>query len=172
MSRLLALLALFLPMGLGAPAYADDATTANADSNAAFAADDKPKEDSAISHHGISMGGQSIKYTATAGTLLIRDDKDDPTASMFYVAYTQDGADPGHRPVTFLYNGGPGSATIWLHMGSVGPKRVVTSDAAPTPGAPYSLVDNEYSLLDKTDLVFIDAVGTGYSHAVGKVQDK
>jgi len=171
MSRLFALLALVLPLGWGAPAYADEAPAAKTD-NTEAAADDKPKEDSAVSHHSVTVGGTSIKYTATAGTLLIRDDKDEPTASMFYVAYTQDGTDLGRRPVTFLYNGGPGSATIWLHMGSVGPKRVVTSDAAPTPGAPYSLVDNEYSLLDKTDLVFIDAIGTGYSRAVGKSQDK
>jgi len=172
MSRLLTLLALVLPLGLGAPTYAEDAPAAKTGNTAAAAVDDKPKEDSAVSHHSVSVGGASIKYTATAGTLLIRDDKDEPTASMFYVAYTQDGVDLGKHPVTFLYNGGPGSATIWLHMGSVGPKRVVTGDAAPTPGAPYSLIDNEYSLLDKTDLVFIDAIGTGYSHALGKSQDK
>jgi carboxypeptidase C (cathepsin A) len=172
MSRLLALLALALPLGFVVPVYADDAPAAKTADAATPAADDKPKEDSAISHHSVSVGGETIKYTATAGTLLIRDDKDEPTASIFYVAYTQDGADLGKRPVTFLYNGGPGSATIWLHMGSVGPKRVVTSDAQPSPGAPYSLIDNQYSLLDKTDLVFIDAIGTGYSHAVGKSKDK
>jgi carboxypeptidase C (cathepsin A) len=170
MSRLIALLALVLPLGLGTAAYADDKP--KSDAAAAPAADDKPKEDSAVTQHSVSVGGQTIKYTATAGTLLIRDDKDEPTASVFYVAYTQDGADGRHRPVTFLYNGGPGSASIWLHMGSVGPKRVVTADAQPGADAPYQLVDNDYSLLDKTDLVFIDAIGTGYSHAVGKSEDK
>ena len=170
MPRLLALLALVLPLGLGSMAYAGDQP--KADAAAAPAADEKPKEDSSVTHHSVSVDGTSIKYTATAGTLLIRDDKDEPTASMFYVAYTRDGADAEHRPVTFLYNGGPGSASIWLHMGSVGPKRVVTADAQPTADAPYQLVDNEYSLLDKTDLVFIDAIGTGYSHAVGKSEDK
>jgi carboxypeptidase C (cathepsin A) len=171
MRRLLALLILVLPFGVALPAYADDAPAAKT-ADAAATAETPPKEDSAVSRHSVSVNGQTIKYTATAGTLLIRDDKDEPTASMFYVAYTQDGADLGKRPVTFLYNGGPGSATIWLHMGSVGPKRVVTADAQSTPGAPYSLIDNQYSLLDKTDLVFIDAIGTGYSHAVGKSKDK
>ncbi|HEY3644897.1 MAG TPA: peptidase S10 [Gammaproteobacteria bacterium] len=170
MPRLLALLALVLPLGLGSTAYASDSP--KSDAAAVPASDDKPKEDSSVSHHSVSVGGTSIKYTATAGTLLIRDDKDEPTASIFYVAYTRDGAEAEHRPVTFLYNGGPGSASIWLHMGSVGPKRVVTADAQPTADAPYQLVDNEYSLLDKTDLVFIDAIGTGYSHAVGKSEDK
>jgi len=170
MSRLLASLALSL--GLVLPAFADEAPSAKTAGAPAAATADKPKEDSSVTHHSVSVGGTSIKYTATAGTLLIRDDKDEPTASMFYVAYTQDGADAEHRPVTFLYNGGPGSASIWLHMGSVGPKRVITADAQPTADAPYQLVDNEYSLLDKTDLVFIDAIGTGYSHAVGKAEDK
>ena len=172
MQRLSALLLGFLIMlSFLAPAYASDAPK-KPDTTATPAADDKPKEDSSVTRHSINVGGQSIKYTATAGTLLIRDDKDEPTASMFYVAYTRDGANLDTRPVTFLYNGGPGSASIWLHMGSVGPKRVVVADAAATPAAPYQLIDNEYSLLDKSDLVFIDAIGTGYSHAVGKAKDK
>ncbi|MFI4920897.1 MAG: peptidase S10, partial [Gammaproteobacteria bacterium] len=142
MRRTLAFLSLFLPLTLLAPmaqaAEAPAASTAAAPSEAA------PKEESAVTHHSLALDGETIKYTATAGTLLIRDDKDEPTASIFYVAYTQDGADLGKRPVTFLYNGGPGSATIWLHMGSVGPKRVVTSDAQSSPNAPYSLIDNQY----------------------------
>lgn len=165
----LSALCLALALGLGAAAHADDAKKTDAP---AAASQDKPKEESAVTRHSLSVGGQTLKYTATAGTLLIRDDKDEPTASVFYVAYTQDGADLGRRPVTFLYNGGPGSASIWLHMGSVGPKRVVTSDEQPTPAAPYALQDNPYSLLDKSDLVFVDAIGTGYSHAVGKAEDK
>ncbi|HEV7165306.1 MAG: S10 family peptidase [Gammaproteobacteria bacterium] len=170
MRRTLAFLSLFLPLTLLAPmaqaAEAPAASTAAAPSEAA------PKEESAVTHHSLALDGETIKYTATAGTLLIKDDKDEPSASMFYVAYTKDGADLGHRPVTFLYNGGPGSASIWLHMGSVGPVRVETADAQATPNAPYSLVSNQYSLLDKTDLVFIDAIGTGYSHAVGKAKNK
>ncbi len=160
------LLAMAAPLAQAADAPASGSTAAPAAATAA------PKEESAVTHHSLALADGSIKYTATAGTLLLKDDKDEATASVFYVAYTKDGADLNHRPVTFLYNGGPGSATIWLHMGSVGPVRVETSDATSTPNAPYSLVQNQYSLLDKTDLVFIDAIGTGYSRAVGKSKDK
>jgi len=89
--------------------------------------------------------------------------KTTPEASMFYVAYFKDGESPGDRPVTFLYNGGPGSSTVWLHMGAFGPRRVVTADHTHTPPAPYQLVNNDYSLLDASDLVFVDAPGTGFS---------
>ncbi|HET7174563.1 MAG TPA: peptidase S10 [Gammaproteobacteria bacterium] len=168
MPRLLSLCCLALPLVIGQPVFAADAPASKADTAPA----DQPKEESAVTHHSLALDGRTIKYTATAGTLLLKDDKDDADASVFYVAYTQDGTDPAHRPVTFLYNGGPGSASIWLHMGSVGPVRVETADATSTPDAPYSLVSNQYSLLDKTDLVFIDAIGTGYSRAVGKAKDK
>jgi carboxypeptidase C (cathepsin A) len=116
----------------------------------------------------MTLGGKTLKYTATAGTLLIRDEEDKPYGSIFYVAYTLDGADASTRPVSFLYNGGPGSATLWLHMGSFSPVRVRTDSPNATAGPPFKLVPNEYSLLDKTDLVFIDAPLTGYSRAVGK----
>ena len=127
-----------------------------------------PPEKTSVTHHDMTLGGKAIHYTATAGTLLIRDEDEKPYGSIFYIAYTQDGADPKTRPVTFLYNGGPGAATLWLHMGSVGPVRVVTSSPAATGSAPYQVVPNQYSLLDKTDLVFIDAPLTGYSRTVGK----
>ncbi len=131
-----------------------------------------PKEDSAVTQHQQTINGQAIHYTATAGNLLIskedHDQQEKPYHSVFYIAYTQDGADSKTRPVTFLYNGGPGSATIWLEMGSVGPVRVNTNSPEPTHNAPFQTVPNEYSLLDKTDLVFIDAPGTGYSRPVGK----
>lgn len=128
-----------------------------------------PPEKSAVTHHDMTLGGKALHYTATAGTLLIKDGEDDhPYGSIFSVAYTLDGADPNTRPVTFLYNGGPGSATIWLHMGSVGPVRVETASPQATGPAPYHLVPNQYSLLDKTDLVFIDAPLTGFSRPVGK----
>ncbi len=116
------------------------------------------------SHHTATIGGKAIAYTATAGTLTIRDDEGKPIASMFYVAYTTGDA---HRPVTFLYNGGPGSSTMWLHMGSVGPIRVLTDSPAATHNAPYSIVNNNESLLDKSDLVFLDAIGAGYSRPLG-----
>ncbi len=132
-----------------------------------------PKEESSATDHVISIGGQKIPYKATAATILLKDDKGDATASIFYIAYTRsDVKDAGLRPLSFLYNGGPGSSSIWLHMGAFGPRRVLTSDANSTPPAPYRLEDNEYSLLDVSDLVFIDPVGTGFSHAEGKAKDK
>jgi carboxypeptidase C (cathepsin A) len=133
----------------------------------------KPKEESSVTEHTIRIGGQTIPYKATAGTILLKDDKDEANASMFYVAYTRsDVKDLSQRPIAFLYNGGPGSSTVWLHMGAFGPKRVVTANAQPTPPAPYKLEENPSTLLDKTDLVFIDAIGTGFSKAVGKAKDK
>jgi carboxypeptidase C (cathepsin A) len=111
----------------------------------------------------VGIGGRRIDYTATAGTIILTDKEDKPAASLFYAAYFRKGADPSRRPLMFLYNGGPGSSTIWLHMGAFGPRRVVTADDEHTAPAPYGLVDNQYSLLDATDLVFIDAPGTGFS---------
>jgi carboxypeptidase C (cathepsin A) len=131
-----------------------------------------PPEKSSVTHHDITLDGRTIHYTATAGTLLIRNDDDKPYGSLFYIAYTEDGADAKTRPLTFLYNGGPGSASLWLHMGSFGPVRVETSSPAATGGAPYQIVPNQYSLLDRTDLVFIYAPLTGYSRAVGKATVK
>jgi carboxypeptidase C (cathepsin A) len=127
-----------------------------------------PPETTAVTRHDWVANGKTIHYTATAGNLLIRDEKDAANGSIFYTAYTEDGADPTTRPVTFCYNGGPGSATIWLRMGSIGPIRVVTDSPAATGPAPYKWVTNEYSLIDKTDLIFIDAPLTGWSRAVGK----
>jgi carboxypeptidase C (cathepsin A) len=132
-----------------------------------------PPESAAVTHHEWKAAGTPVAYTATAGNLVIHDDDDKPYGSVFYVAYTKDSvAEEGTRPITFLYNGGPGAATIWLHMGSVGPMRVVTASPDATGSAPYKLVPNEYSLLGKTDLVFIDAVGTGFSKPVGKATEK
>jgi carboxypeptidase C (cathepsin A) len=125
-------------------------------------------EKAVATHHELTLGGKLLKYTATAGTLLIRDEEDKPYGSIFYVAYTLDGAEPQTRPVSFLYNGGPGSASLWLHLGSFSPVRIVTDSPDATSGPPFKLIPNEYSLLDKTDLVFIDAPLTGYSRAVGK----
>ena len=127
-----------------------------------------PPEAKVETKHDWTAGARAVHYTATAGTLLIKDDEDKAIGSMFYVAYTEDGVAPGSRPVTFLYNGGPGSASLWLHMGSVGPVRVVTDSPKATGPAPFSVVQNEYSLLDKSDLVFVDAPLTGFSRLVGK----
>jgi carboxypeptidase C (cathepsin A) len=154
------------------------------------------KSESVSSNGTVTIGGQSIAYQAIAGTLIVhprdwddvpRDPKADrgnpsggdeggegrnPTAeaSMFYVAYFKNGG--GSRPVTFIYNGGPGSATVWLHMGAFGPRRIVTATDAHTPAAPYSLINNASSLLDASDLVFIDAPGTGFSRIAGKDKEK
>src|SRR5208282_484143 len=132
-----------------------------------------PKEESWPSDHTIKINNQSIAYKATASTTLLKDEKGEPTALIYSTAYTRsDTKDVSQRPIAFIYNGGPGSASIWLHMGAFGPRRVVNADHAATPPAPYKIEDNAHSLLDKTDMVFIDPVGTGFSRAVGKAQNK
>ena len=124
----------------------------------------EPEEKVVQSKHVIKIGGQEVKYTATAGTIVLKTEEGTAKASVFYVAYTKDDvADLTKRPVTFTFNGGPGSASIWLHLGAFGPRRVEMGDAGSLLGPPYKLADNEYSLLDVTDLVFIDPVSTGYS---------
>ncbi len=126
-----------------------------------------PSQKPAITHHTIDIGGRTYPYTATAGVLVVRDEEDKPLASMSYVAYTLDRVrEPTRRPVSFIYNGGPGSSTFFLHMGAFGPKRVVTANALTNRPPPYQLVDNESSLLDVSDLVFIDAPGTGYGRVL------
>jgi carboxypeptidase C (cathepsin A) len=131
------------------------------------------KEESSTTDHTIRVGGQTINYKATVGSIQIKNDAGDPTALIFYTAYTKsDAKDMSQRPIAFLYNGGPGSASIWLHMGAFGPRRVVTIDGDYTPPPPYQMADNANTLLDRADLVFIDPVGTGFSHAVGKAQNK
>src|SRR5215469_14153000 len=122
-----------------------------------------PEEKTSVTHHSARIGGQQINYTATAATYVIRADDGTAKATMFYVAYTKEGVqDNSRRPVSFVYNGGPGSGSLFTHMG-MGPKRVaLTADGHGMP-APYSIVDNEDSFLDATDLVFIDAISTGYS---------
>ena len=175
----LALLTLAV-LALARPAYAqpDDAK-----------AHDAPKDDprtfivypdqTSITDHSVTIDGQTINYQATAGTLTLTTlgAKHEPTAQMFYIAYRklqsphQEGQDPvfpdpASRPITFSFNGGPGSSSVWLHLGLFGPKRVNPIDDFGNPGPPpYALVDNEYSLLDHTDFVFIDPVATGYSRA-------
>jgi carboxypeptidase C (cathepsin A) len=134
----------------------------------------------------VTIGGNVINYDAYAGTVIVhpKDWDDVPQnadpdpknkaaeASMFYVAYFKSDTKGTPRPVTFLFNGGPGSSTVWLHMGAFGPKRVVTADDSHTAAAPYSIVNNEYSLLDVSDLVFVDAPGTGFSRLSGKDREK
>jgi len=118
-----------------------------------------------VTHHQATVNGTTLKYTATAGRLPIKRGDGKIEAEMFFVAYTLDGADPAKRPLTFAFNGGPGSASIWLHMGALGPRRVVLKPDGSLPAAPYHIEDNANTLLDKSDLVFVDAIGTGYSRA-------
>jgi carboxypeptidase C (cathepsin A) len=127
-----------------------------------------------VTRHDVAVDGKTIRYKATASSLILRDDDGKPSASVFYVAYVVD-TPPGapKRPVTFLFNGGPGSASLWLHMSGLGPRSVVTASPNPTGPAPYRFGASDSTLLDKSDLVFIDAVGTGYSTvlAAGKSSD-
>ncbi len=120
--------------------------------------------------HTLQINGRAVPYTATAGTLVLTKDDGKPKASMFFVAYTRDDVtDQSRRPLTFAFNGGPGSASIWLHMGALGPKRVVLGPKGEQTPPPYRLVDNEDSLIEFSDVVFIDPVTTGYSrHAPGE----
>jgi carboxypeptidase C (cathepsin A) len=123
-----------------------------------------PAEEKTVkTQHTIRVGGQELRYTAITGTILLKKDDDKPRASIFYVAYTLDGTDVAKRPITYTFNGGPGSSSVWLHLGALGPKRVLlTAEGAPVP-PPYHLVDNEQTALAFTDLVFIDPVSTGFS---------
>ncbi len=144
------------------------------------------KPEQQTSKGSVTIGGSTINYDAYAGTLVVHakgwDDvpqntepenkNKTPEASMFYVAYFKSDNKGAPRPLTFLFNGGPGSSTVWLHMGAFGPKRVVTADDTHTPAAPYSVVNNDYSLLDASDLVFVDAPGTGFSRIAGKDREK
>ncbi|MBC8724353.1 peptidase S1 [Paraburkholderia sp. 31.1] len=124
-------------------------------------------ENAAVTHHTLSLNGKSIAYTARAGHLVTTDTYSSRSgAKLFYVSFTADDATPSTRPVTFFYNGGPGSSSVFLLLGSFGPRRIKTSMPEFTPPAPYTLENNPDSLLDLTDLVFIDPVGTGYSTAI------
>jgi carboxypeptidase C (cathepsin A) len=156
-------------------------------------ADESPRflHDAAqVTQGSISVGGKAIAYQAEAGVLVVhvKDPLDDdppaphedhgtpppqpPEASMSYVAYFRGDKEDVHRPITFLFNGGPGSSTVWLHMGAFGPKRVRTADDTHSAAAPYRVIDNEYSLIDVSDLVFVDAPGTGFGHLRGADKEK
>ncbi|HZZ91537.1 MAG TPA: hypothetical protein VFE23_03190 [Usitatibacter sp.] len=127
----------------------------------------QPVETASVTHHAIAVGGTTLHYTATAGHLTaMAPVAGTAEASFFYVAYTLDGAAPAARPVTFFYNGGPGSASAWLHLGSYGPRRLVTGMPRTDAPTPFALVDNAETLLDVSDLVFVDAIGSGYSEAI------
>jgi carboxypeptidase C (cathepsin A) len=125
-----------------------------------------------ITHHKIQIGSETLSYTAEAGEIQIPDADGAPKASIFSISYVKEGSDAANRPITFLFNGGPGSSAVWLHLGAFGPKRLSLSGDPVNPGSPpYKLVDNQNTLLRYSDLVFVDPVGTGYSHAMGKSKD-
>ena len=131
-----------------------------------------PPDRQVVTQHEVNVDGRTLHYKTTAGTLLTGDGKDQPGVSFFYVAYTAKADSRQPRPVTFVYNGGPGSSSMWLQMGSIGPVRVENNGDRPVPPPPYRVVANPDTLLDKSDLVFIDAPGTGYSQLTGKTQGK
>ncbi|MGB9459243.1 MAG: peptidase S10 [Bryobacteraceae bacterium] len=145
------------------PAQRPASARGGAESEPAAKHQPPPEEKAVVTHHSARIGGEEIHYTATAGTYVINADDGTPKATFFYVAYTKDGvADISKRPVAFVYNGGPGSASLFTHMG-MGPRRVVLTPDGHGMPAPYSIVDDEDSFLDATDLVFVDAISTGYS---------
>jgi len=184
-------------LALQVSAFADDQPAQKKDEKPPVGAL-APAEPDSITEGSVTVEGEVIAYQAVAGTLTVgstdaqdatlgvdgkilpdagvdlppKVDDQPATARIFYVAYFKKNAAAEQRPVTFLYNGGPGSSTMWLHMGSFGPRRVVTTDAQHDPAAPYKLVSNDYSLLDASDLVFIDAPGTGFSRIFGKDKEK
>jgi carboxypeptidase C (cathepsin A) len=134
---------------------------------------DSVRTEQSITRHDLTIEGKLIHYTATAGTTILKNEKGDSVAVFGFTAYTKEGEpDAGKRPVTFAYNGGPGSSSMWLHMGALGPKVVVINDPGITAPSPFKTIENEYSILDVTDLVLIDPVGTGLSHPIGKATGK
>ena len=160
---------LFVLLFAGILVPAATAQDANAPSAPAASEQDIGEPQVFESEGSLRLGGARLDYTAIAGETYLRGEDDAPTAAIFSIAYLKSGEDDAaERPVTFVWNGGPGSSSVWLHMGAFGPRRVVTpSDASDVGAPPYPIVDNAHSLLDVTDLVFIDPVGTGYSRALG-----
>ena len=153
-----------------APGIADEAAKPDAKADTAAPT---PQPTVSVTRHSGRFGGQTIDYVATTGETYLYDKDDKPTAAIFSTSYVKAGKPDPKRPVTFLFNGGPGSGSLWLHMGAFGPKRVlVPSDAKDDDAPPYPIVDNPMSLLDVTDLVFIDPVGTGFSRTLGKTDPK
>ena len=135
-----------------------------------------PTDNIVETKHSVRIGGKTIKYTVTTGTIVMKEETHDkdkdaevekPRAQIFFIAYTMDGVkNKAKRPITFSFNGGPGSSSVWLHMGVLGPRRVVLTDEGEMPKPPFKLTDNQFSIVDSTDLVFIDPMGTGYSRPV------
>ncbi|MCG8454716.1 MAG: hypothetical protein MI919_00435, partial [Holophagales bacterium] len=154
-------------------AVALGAEPGNADEKAEMAGKKGGKEEAEAftrsTSHSVEIDGQKIDYTATAGWLILEDQEGNATARLGYIAYTRDGVENlDERPLMFAFNGGPGSSSIWLHMGVLGPQRVVVNDGGHAPPPPSERVDNAYSTIDVSDLVMVDPVGTGFSKPIGK----
>ena len=165
-STFLIALCLLLPV---APAADEEPTVA---AQAKEKADETPAAQVFTSDHEIRINGERIKYTATAGTMLMKDDEGEPIALFGYTSYIKQGADRTERPLMFAWNGGPGSASLWLHMGVLGPQRTELNDLQINGRGPFRRVSNNYSILDEVDLVMVDPIGTGFSHAVGEAEGK
>lgn len=169
------LVVVFLFLGGLAPAFAQDHGRPEAGGEKEAKADkpQPPVDRESVTEHAVTIGGARIEYTAKAGTLVLKNELGEPQASIFYIAYLKKGvADAARRPLTFSFNGGPGSASVWLHLGILGPRRVVMDDEGMALPPPYRLEDNAYSLLDVTDLVFIDPVSTGFSRPAPGKEEK
>jgi len=145
-------------------------TTALAQSGASEgkAPAEEPEAKTWVTEHSARVGGKNINYTVTAGTMLMKNAEGQPQALVGFTAYTAKGVDQRRRPIMFAYNGGPGSASLWLHMGVLGPQRAIVEDAGRGSKGPFRRVENEYSIIDETDLVMIDPVGTGFAKPVGE----
>jgi carboxypeptidase C (cathepsin A) len=164
----LCLLAWSAPLSLSAPSEpAKPADKPAAEPGKEAAKPAEPKEELVKSQHSITINGQKLDYTAVSGTILLHDNEEKPTAAIFYIAYTKNGeTNLARRPITFSFNGGPGASSVWMHLGLLGPRRVLLKEDGSSLPPPYQLVNNEFSLLDESDLVFIDPVSTGFSRAV------
>lgn len=157
------ILGIFLCIILGAGLFADE----EKESKKPEFKPEFPKEITSETKHSVTINGNTIQYTATAGNIVLKEENGKPKATFFYISYTKDGVkDPSTRPLTYSFNGGPGSSSVWLHMGVFGPKRVRMNDDGSAYKGSFALDDNAYSILDLTDLVFIDPVSTGYSRPV------
>jgi carboxypeptidase C (cathepsin A) len=161
-------MSLVVPAGLVAQHAATEGET---NQRAAADPQSSPSPSRWESHHSIVMDGVTVEYDAVVGSVILRDDADKATAELFYTAYFRSNVpDRSTRPIIFAYNGGPGSASFWLHMGIMGPRRVVTPNVGHQAPPPYPLEDNEYTLLDIADIVMIDPVGTGFSRPAGEAE--
>ena len=171
--RALVLAALFASASISLGAQAPAPAAKPAEDKPAAATADKSASDKdwdgdkpVVTRHSVKAGGKTLNYTVTTGMMPIRSSTGEVEAHMFFIAYTLDNAgDAAKRPLMFSFNGGPGSSSVWLHLGALGPRRVKMLDDGGLPPSPYEMVDNEHTWLDQTDLVFIDPVGTGYSRA-------